>query len=350
MRLATADYREGYAGVADQVVQAYAPVGTAKFGYGRGVVVALEAKCRRDGELSMQELHDQLANLQVTAADKYDPARVIQEWRRICVELGSLGDVVIPVRKIHAFFRALPDEKYESLKTILLCDGSSSTFEDIAARGTSYHPMQIRENVAAKYERARGDSNAGSHERALDTVTHDGSRNFRRTNGRGQGRGRRRNGNTNNPARGNNNNGGYTSTNSNGNSFDSSNAGGKGGGRGKGRGNQARGRFGRGRSDGKNRHSRRNYCRNSTEHGWHDRPLRLSHQQTDKTQHAHANATHISSSEASTSRAWRTTSKNADLESFQLPLATTRNAYRAMIKYAKMERIRRCRKTMHSRQ
>ena len=120
MRLATADYREGYAGVADQVVQAYAPVGTAKFGYGRGVVVALEAKCRRDGELSMQELHDQLANLQVTAADKYDPARVIQEWRRICVELGSLGDVVIPVRKIHAFFRALPDEKYESLKLSLI--------------------------------------------------------------------------------------------------------------------------------------------------------------------------------------------------------------------------------------
>ena len=37
----------------------------------------------------MQELHDQLATLQVIAADKYDPARVIQELRRICVELGA---------------------------------------------------------------------------------------------------------------------------------------------------------------------------------------------------------------------------------------------------------------------
>ena len=68
----------------------------------------------------IQELHDQPANLQVTAADKYDPARVIQEIRRIGVELGALGDVVVPVRKNHAFSRALPDEKVESLKTVLL--------------------------------------------------------------------------------------------------------------------------------------------------------------------------------------------------------------------------------------
>ena len=60
----------------------------------------------------MQELHDQLANLQVTEAEKYDPAREIQELRRICVELGALGDVVlVPARKMHAFFRALPDEQ-----------------------------------------------------------------------------------------------------------------------------------------------------------------------------------------------------------------------------------------------
>ena len=55
------------------------------------VIMALEAKYRLDGESRMQELHDQLANLQVTAADKYDPARVFQELRRIWVELGALG-------------------------------------------------------------------------------------------------------------------------------------------------------------------------------------------------------------------------------------------------------------------
>ena len=38
--------------------------------------MALEAKYRLDGESRMQELHDQLANLQVTDADQYDPARV----------------------------------------------------------------------------------------------------------------------------------------------------------------------------------------------------------------------------------------------------------------------------------
>ena len=99
--------------------------------------------------------------------------------RRICVELGALGDVVVPARKTHAFFRALPDEKYESLKTVLICDrqrdGSASKFEDIAARATSYHAMQIREKVTAKYESAgRGESRAGSHERALNTVAHGG--------------------------------------------------------------------------------------------------------------------------------------------------------------------------------
>ena len=89
MLLATADCREGYSTVAAQVVQAYASVGTTEFGDGRGAVVTLEAKYRRDGESRMQELHDQLANLQVTAADKYDPARVIRELRRSCVELGA---------------------------------------------------------------------------------------------------------------------------------------------------------------------------------------------------------------------------------------------------------------------
>ena len=69
MLLATVDCREGYASVAAQVVQAHAPVGTAEFGDGRGAIMALKAKYRLDGESRMQELHDQLANLQVTEAE-----------------------------------------------------------------------------------------------------------------------------------------------------------------------------------------------------------------------------------------------------------------------------------------
>ena len=74
--------------------------------------------------------------------------------RRIRVELGALGDVIVPARKKHAFFRALPDDKYESLTTVLLCDrqrdGSPSKFEDVAARATPYHAMQIRDKVTAE--------------------------------------------------------------------------------------------------------------------------------------------------------------------------------------------------------
>ena len=66
MLLPTTDCREGYVGVADQIVQAYAPIGTAEFDDGRGAVVALEAKYRRDGQSRMQELHHQLANSEVT--------------------------------------------------------------------------------------------------------------------------------------------------------------------------------------------------------------------------------------------------------------------------------------------
>ena len=69
MLLATADSRDGYVSVAAQVVRAYAPVGTAEFGDGGGAVMAVEAKYRLDGESRMQELHDQLANLEVTAAE-----------------------------------------------------------------------------------------------------------------------------------------------------------------------------------------------------------------------------------------------------------------------------------------
>ena len=94
-------------------------------------------------------------------------------------------------------------------------------------------------------------------------------------------------------------------------------AGGTKGGRGRGRGSHSgRGGRGRGPNDGKNRHGRCNYCGNSTEHGWNDCPLRLSHQQQDETQHA--NATQVGSSDESTSHAWCTTTENADLEKFQV--------------------------------
>ena len=175
MLLATADCRQGYASVAAQVVQAYAPGGTAEFGDGRGAVMALKAKYRQDGESRMQELRDQLANLQVTEAEQYDPARVIQELRIVCVELGALGDTVVPARKTHAFLKALPDGQYEPLKTVLLCDrqrdGTASSFEDLVARATSYHAMQTRDKVTAKEESAeRDERDAGSRERALNTA------------------------------------------------------------------------------------------------------------------------------------------------------------------------------------
>ena len=67
-----------YSSCAAQVVQAYAPVGAAENDDGRGAVMALEAKYRFDGVSRMQELYDQLAHLQVTEAEKYDSARVIQ--------------------------------------------------------------------------------------------------------------------------------------------------------------------------------------------------------------------------------------------------------------------------------
>ena len=88
---------------------------------------------------------------------------------RICIELGVLGDAVVSARKKNAFFRALPDEKYESYKTVQLChrqrDGSPSNFEDMAARATSYHAMQVRGKATAKEESAgRGENNAVTSE------------------------------------------------------------------------------------------------------------------------------------------------------------------------------------------
>ena len=138
-------------------------------------------------------LHDQFGFLEVTAAVKFDPARVIQELRRICIELDALGDKVVPTRKTHAFLKALPDKHYGSLKTVLLCEkprdgGAALDFEDIANRATSYHAMQIRGKVSVH------DDGTGSHGRALNTVAYGGAREFRRQGGRGQERSRRGNG------------------------------------------------------------------------------------------------------------------------------------------------------------
>ena len=156
-------------------------------------MVALEAKYRLERELKVQELHDQLANLQVTAADKYDSARAIQGVRRNCVGLGALGDVVVPTRKTHSFFRAPPEEDCESLKTVLSCDrqrdGSTSNVERIA-RETSYDVLNNRGKVTAINERAgRDEQYAGSNERALNTTAREKPRSSRRNSGRGQGGG-----------------------------------------------------------------------------------------------------------------------------------------------------------------
>ena len=54
--LATADCRQGYASVATQVAQTYAPVGTAEFGDGRGAVMVLEVKYRLDDKVIEDEM------------------------------------------------------------------------------------------------------------------------------------------------------------------------------------------------------------------------------------------------------------------------------------------------------
>lgn len=95
----------------------------------------------------------------MTATDeKYDPARVIQEIRRIiCVELmGTLGDNVVPTinkmtHTIHAFFKALPDLHYSPFEAVLLCerprDGILAFAEDVATGATSYYALRIRGKI-----------------------------------------------------------------------------------------------------------------------------------------------------------------------------------------------------------
>ena len=186
----------------------------------------------------MQQLHDQFGSLEDTAADQFDHARVIQELRRICIELNALGDKAVPTRKTLGYLKALPDRHYGSFKTVLLCEkardgGEPLDFEHIANRATSYHAMQIRGKVSVHCD------GTGSHGRALNTVVHGGAREFRRQGGCGQGRNRRgnggrvANGNTSSP-NSNNSNGGL---NSNANSHEGNSAGNAQGARGGGRGN-----------------------------------------------------------------------------------------------------------------
>lgn len=191
--LATSDGPDEYTSPASQVVQQHEPVGDEEYGDGRGAFVALEQKYRVEGVFRMQQLHDELASVAVTAADKYDPARAVQQLRRICLELGKLGDTVVEARKAHALLRALPDRQYGSFKTVLLFEkptlgDGGLVFDDIARRANSYHAMQIRGKVSDH------DDGSGSHGRALNTVTHGGARGFRKQGGRGGRGGRRGNG------------------------------------------------------------------------------------------------------------------------------------------------------------
>ena len=215
----------------------------------------------------------------------------------------------MPTRKTHAFLKALADVHYGSFKTVLLCEkprdgGVALDFEYIANRATSYHAMQIRGKVSVH------DDGTGSQCRALNTVVHGEAREFRRQGGRGQGRSRRgngggaANGNT-SSSNSNNSNGGF---NSNGTSHGGNSAGNAQGARGRGRGNQA---SGRGR--GQNHKGRCRYCHNSTEHGWQNCPLRLSHETEDAKEQA-------SAVRESTSHAWFTQVQegSSELEDFKL--------------------------------
>ncbi|CAB1099484.1 unnamed protein product [Ectocarpus sp. CCAP 1310/34] len=299
--LATSDCPEGYSSPASQVVQSFGPVGDEEFGDGRSAFVALEQKYRVDGTFRMQQLHDELAAVAVTAADKYDPARAIQQLRRIFHELGKLGDTVVKQRQAHAILKALPDKQYGSFKTVLLVEsptvGSGALgFDDIARRATLYHAMQIRGKVLDQ------DDGSGSHGRALNTVTHGGARGFRKHGGRG-GRGGRRgnggrttNGSTNGSSNGNYSSGGGSAGNAGGGS-----AGNAQGARGNYRGNNASGGRGKGQDTGRNRKGRCRYCHNSTEHGWHNCPLRLRHEAEEATEQADTHHT-----QDSTTQAWFT--------------------------------------------
>ena len=173
LQLATSDCAQGFMSAAAQVVQSFGPIHPKEFGDGRGAFLALESKYRREGIYRMQQLQSQLTNLAVTADDHFDPARVIQELRRISAELDALGDKVVPARKVHTLLGALPDSKYETFKAALTCedspDDSTLDFESIVRRVTKYHSMQIRDKVSQH-------DGSGTHGRAHNTGPRRGTR------------------------------------------------------------------------------------------------------------------------------------------------------------------------------
>ncbi|CAB1121335.1 unnamed protein product [Ectocarpus sp. CCAP 1310/34] len=265
----------------------------------------------------MQQLHDEFASVAVTAADKFDPARAVQQLRRICHELGNLGDNVVEARQSNALLQAVPDKQYGSLKTALLCEkpnlgGSEGLgFDAIVQRATVFHAMQIRGKVSDH------DDGSGSHGRALNTVTHGGARGFRKRGGRG-GRGGLR-GNGGKTANGSTSSDGNNSNNSGGTSGEAR-AGNAQGARGNDRGSQASGGKGAGMHRGRCR-----YCHNSTEHGWYDCPLRLRNEAEDAKEQAHT-------AQDSTTQAWFTRVEVAgdELEEFAIAFGNDAQELKAL--------------------
>ncbi|CAB1110066.1 unnamed protein product [Ectocarpus sp. CCAP 1310/34] len=276
LNFATSDCADGFSSTASQVVRAFGPARVGEHGDGRAAYVALEAKYRQKGTYRMHELQRELGSLAVTAEDDYDPARAIQDLRRISSELESLGDKVVPARQTHILLNALPDQHYAQLKAALVCgqaDGSELDldFENVAHRATAYHTLQIRGKVSA-------------HGRAHNTVVHGGARSFRKQGGRGGRGGRNRQGNGSQPT-GDNGSSGSSAGNSRGDS-----PGGAQDVRGRGRGNKSNKGGNKSHQKGRDRQGRCKYCHNSTEHGWDGCPLRLENVREDNAQQANAAA------------------------------------------------------------
>ncbi len=308
LNLATSECEQGFSSAASQVVRSFGSTRPGEFGDGRGAFLALDAKYRRKGMYRLHELQKELVSLSVTAEDDFDPARAIQDLRRISAELDSLGDKVVPSRKTNTLLNALPDQYYSQFKTALVCGQSGDDeseldldFENVAHRATVYHTLQIRGKVSA-------------HGRALNTVVHGGARSFRKQGGRGGrgGRNRQRNGSQSN---GDNGSSGSSAGNSRGDS-----PGGAQGARGRGRGNKSSKGGNEGQPKGRDRQGRCKYCHNSTEHGWDGCPLRLEHVRKDNAQQANAAAPEPST------QAWftRVEESSGELEEFSISFGEPR--------------------------
>lgn len=148
---------------------------------GCGVFAAFKTKYRVYGASRMQQLHDTLTSVGASPANTLDPAREIQELRRICIELETFGNIVVEEKKVHARLKSLSDKHYGRLQTIVQCDkpSASSTglvFEKITRRATSFHAMELRGKL-------QGQDNS-SHGQALNTFLYGGARGFRKQDGR----------------------------------------------------------------------------------------------------------------------------------------------------------------------